>query len=66
VIKKPREQGGHSPLWAAVPEMMMMMMMMMIIIIIIIYLVQVSYMLQLYTVVIRLATREKINTQFPK
>jgi hypothetical protein len=36
VIKKPRGRGGHSPRWAAEPEMMMMMMMMMIIIIIII------------------------------
>jgi hypothetical protein len=36
VIKKPRERGGHSPLWAAEPEMMMMMMMIIIIIIIII------------------------------
>jgi hypothetical protein len=34
VIKKHRERGGHSPRWAAEPEMMMMMMMMMIIIII--------------------------------
>jgi hypothetical protein len=36
VIKKPRGRGGHSPRWAAVPEIMMMMMMMIIIIIIII------------------------------
>jgi hypothetical protein len=36
VIKKPRERGGHSPRWAAEPEMRMMMMMMMMIIIIII------------------------------
>jgi hypothetical protein len=28
VIKKPRGRGGHSPRWAAEPEMMMMMMMM--------------------------------------
>jgi hypothetical protein len=36
VIKKLRERGGHSPRWAAEPEMMMMMMMMMMMIIIII------------------------------
>jgi hypothetical protein len=36
VIKKLRGRGGHSPRWAAEPEMMMMMMMMIIIIIIII------------------------------
>jgi Ca2+/Na+ antiporter len=43
LIKKPREREGHSPRWAAEPEiMMMMMMMMMIIIIIIIYPLNVS------------------------
>jgi hypothetical protein len=32
VIKKPLGQGGHSPRWAAEPEMMMMMMIIIIII----------------------------------
>jgi hypothetical protein len=36
LIKKPRGRGGHSPRWAAEPEMMIMMMIIMIIIIIII------------------------------
>jgi hypothetical protein len=30
VIKKPRGRGGHSPRWAAEPEMIMMMMMIII------------------------------------
>jgi hypothetical protein len=39
VNKKPRERGGHSPRWAAEPEMMMMMMMVIIVIIIIIIII---------------------------
>jgi hypothetical protein len=35
VIKKSRGRGGHSPRWAAEPEMMMMMIIIIIIIIII-------------------------------
>jgi hypothetical protein len=45
VIKKPPGQGGHSPRWAAVPDMMMM------IIIIIIINLNVKY-LAIYKIVI--------------
>jgi ABC-type sugar transport system permease subunit len=48
MIKKPRERGGHSPRWAAVPEMMMMMMIMMMIIIINVYLYFTNYDVSLF------------------
>jgi flagellar basal body-associated protein FliL len=65
VIKKPRERGGHSPRWAAEPEMMMMMMMMMIIIIIIIVIIIVIIITIIHLIVKNIAEHDSKKSDGP-